>query len=149
MSESLQKWKQRKKKKPNETAPWRRTLVTSLLKMQGCTIALGFFLVIAKELCTMGSCVMFIFIVQHLKDPAQTWREGAILSLLFCTFIGLATLIKQCHNIRAGFLQAQFHRLITTLVYDKISRLSLNDLAQASEGKVVCIVNADLATLMD
>ena len=114
------------------------------MKTQRYAIAYSFFMSTLGEICTIACNLMFLFIVRHLKDPSQTWKEGVILSLFFGTFMGLAYLIKADYLVRAPFTEIQLQRLIPTLVYGKISRLSLSNLAKVSVGKIMTIINSDL-----
>ena len=84
---------------------------------------------------------MFTFLPDSINAKASV---SIFLSFFFGTFMGLASLIKTDYQARKSFITVQPVRLITTLVYGKISRLSLSNLAKTNKGKIMTIINSDL-----
>ena len=94
--------------------------------------------------------ILYFFIVQFFVDwifRNQSLWVGILSMLLFILFWGLSIFIRTIFKFEANILSMKINRGISSLLFQKITRMSQVSLAKASAGKLVTMVSAELQTM--
>lgn len=94
--------------------------------------------------------VLYLFVVQFFVDwifGKQPLWVGVLSMLLFTVLTVLSVFFRTLFKYEASVLSMKMNRGISSVLFQKITKMSQVSLAKASAGKLVMMVSGELQTL--
>lgn len=102
---------------------------------------------LASDTIAMFYMYWIRYIIEWIRDPLASRKEGAILCSVFSLATFVASMCKNQEYHQGLILGVKLRKVLVSSLYDKVGRLSTKGLASTNSGKLITLVSADILSV--
>jgi ABC-type transport system involved in cytochrome bd biosynthesis fused ATPase/permease subunit len=99
---------------------------------------------ITQELIAIFYTFFISYMIRYVKQTKRDIKEGLIIFAIFFVSQGIGAIVRQRALDNAFKTSNEVKKLLTSLIYNKIEKLSVKSITETNSGKLISLISSDL-----